>query len=116
MKMSAIFLAVIAAGAGAFATDVVYDAGEALAANLGKGGTFKDCAGGTWTFGTLGARDLSDVQAFSGNYSDGVWFEGVTGANNSYAPPFAIVNTSRSARTARFRWRSAFRAGATAWP
>ncbi len=99
MKMSAIFLAVIAAGAGAFAADVVYDAGGALAANLGKGGTFTDCTGGVWTFGTLGASDLSDIQAFSGNYSDGVWFEGVTGANNSYAPPFAIVNTSNTPQT-----------------
>ena len=92
-------LAAIAAGMGLYASCTVYDAGEALAANLGKGGMFTDCAGGTWTFGTIGAVDLSDVQAIGWNYSDGGWFEGVTAANNSPTPPFAIVNTSSTPQT-----------------
>ena len=94
MKRFVFSLAAVAAGMALFAAGTVYDAGEALAANLGKGGTFTDCAGGTWTFGTIGAADLSDVQAIGGNLSDGGWFEGVTAANNPPPPPFAIVNTS----------------------
>ncbi|MBQ6340824.1 MAG: hypothetical protein IJI36_16930 [Kiritimatiellae bacterium] len=72
----------------------VYDAGEALAANLGKGGTFTDCKGGTWTFGTIGAGDLSDVQPLGGAVGKDGWFEGVAAANNSLTPPYALVNTS----------------------
>ena len=92
-------LAAVAASMGLFATGTVYDAGEALAANLGKGGAFTDCHGGGWTFGMIGASDLSDIQAFSGNYSEGGWFEGVTINNNSCTPPFAIVNTSSTPQT-----------------
>ncbi len=98
MKRFIFSLAAVAVGMSLFAVGTVYDAGEALAANLGKGGMFTDCAGGTWTFGTIGAADLSDVQAFSGNYSEGGWFEGVTINNNSCTPPFAIVNTSDTPR------------------
>ena len=94
MKLSAIFLATVAASTLAFAADVVYDAGEALAANLGKGGSFTDCKGGTWTFGTIGTSDLSDIQALGESVSNDGWFEGVAAAGNSLMPPFAIVNTS----------------------
>ena len=99
MKRFVFLLAAVAVGTGIQAANAVYDAGEALAANLGKDGMFTDCAGGTWTFGTIGAADLSDVQAIGWNYSDGGWFEGVTAANNSPTPPFAIVNTSSTPQT-----------------
>ena len=77
---------------------VVYDAGEALAANLGRGGAFTDCRGGAWTFGAIGGNDLSDIQPFAGSVSVDEWFEGVAAADNSLTPPYAIVNTSDTPR------------------
>ena len=78
--------------------NVTYDAGQALANNLGKGGTFTDASGCVWTFGALASDNMTNIAPLAYNYSHNGWFEGLTSANGSAGVPFAIVNTSDTAQ------------------